>query len=149
MKTFAKIAIAALLIVLVVMVAGGLVGWSYLGKEHREAANLSLDAVDFSRLNDGVYHGAYDGGMYGWRKSECDVTVADGRVTEIKLTGSADPGCANAPPDTLFKRVIKAQSLQVDAVSSATLTSKAYLKSVENALVKAQKSAADAADAVR
>lgn len=32
---------------------------------------------------------------------------------------------------------IEAQSLQVDTVSGATLTSKAYLKSVENALMQA------------
>jgi uncharacterized protein with FMN-binding domain len=35
--------------------------------------------------------------------------------------------------------VIDAQSLQVDTISGATLTSKAYLKAVENALLKAQR----------
>jgi uncharacterized protein with FMN-binding domain len=34
--------------------------------------------------------------------------------------------------------VIQAQSLQVDTINSATLTSKAYLQAIENALVQAQ-----------
>jgi uncharacterized protein with FMN-binding domain len=47
-----------------------------------------------------------------------------------------------SPPaftDELFSRVIRAQSLQVDLMSGAAITSKAYLKSVERALLKAQK----------
>jgi uncharacterized protein with FMN-binding domain len=38
----------------------------------------------------------------------------------------------------LYSRVIAQQSLQVDTISGATLTSKAYLQAVENALVQAQ-----------
>ncbi|HHV58206.1 MAG TPA: FMN-binding protein, partial [Firmicutes bacterium] len=34
--------------------------------------------------------------------------------------------------------VIKSQSLQVDVISGATLTSKAHLKAVENALEQAE-----------
>jgi uncharacterized protein with FMN-binding domain len=37
----------------------------------------------------------------------------------------------------LFERLIKAQTLQVDTISGATITSKAYLKSVEEALAAA------------
>jgi len=41
--------------------------------------------------------------------------------------------------ETLYDRVIAGQSLHVDTVSGATLTSKAYLQAVENALVQAQR----------
>jgi uncharacterized protein with FMN-binding domain len=37
----------------------------------------------------------------------------------------------------LFDRVIEVQSLKVDTISGATITSKSFLKSVENALVNA------------
>jgi hypothetical protein len=47
--------------------AAGGVGWSLLSKEHTEAKSLPLNAVDFSKLNDGTYHGVYEGGMYKWR----------------------------------------------------------------------------------
>ena len=38
--------------------------------------------------------------------------------------------------DTLLPKVISKQNTTVDAVSGATVTSKAYLKSIENALTK-------------
>jgi uncharacterized protein with FMN-binding domain len=128
----------ALLVIVVILGIGGGIGWTFLSKEHREAASLPLNAVDFDRLSDGKYHGAYAGGMYKWRVNECDVTVADGKVSVIQLTGSQDPGAENTDVDMLYARVIQAQSLQVDTISGATLTSKAYLQCVENALLPAQ-----------
>ncbi len=118
-------------------IAGG-IGWLRLMKEHQEARNLPLAALNFSKLNDGTYHGVYAGGMYRWRKNECDVTVSSGKVTGIQLTLSQDPGGKNTQHVELYDRVMKAQSLQVDTISMATLTSKAYLKAIENALLQAQ-----------
>jgi uncharacterized protein with FMN-binding domain len=129
----------ALLILVAILAVGGGIGWSYLSREHREARSLPLDAVDFDKLkNDGVFHGVYEGGMYGWRVNECDVTVKNGRVAAIQLAGSQDPGGGNTDYKMLYDRVIAAQSLQVDTISGATLTSKAYLQCVENALLQAQ-----------
>jgi uncharacterized protein with FMN-binding domain len=127
----------ALAVVAVLGATGGY-GWSLLMKEHKEARSLPLNAVDFSRLSDGTYHGAYAGGMYKWRANECDVTVTKGKVSSIQLVGSKDPGSKNTQVDVLYDRVIQAQSLQVDTISSATLTSKAWLQAVENALIQAQ-----------
>lgn len=129
--------IIALIVVVVLGIAGS-IGWSKLSKEHQEARNLPLDAVDFNKLDDGTYQGAYEGGMYKWRANECQVTVANGKVTDIQLTASVDPGAEKTGYQTLYDRVIQAQSLQVDTVSGATLTSKAYLQAVENALLQAQ-----------
>jgi uncharacterized protein with FMN-binding domain len=129
--------IIALTVLVVLGTAGG-ISWSSLMKEHREAGSLPLVAVDFSRLADGNYHGAYEGGMYKWRANECDVTVSAGKVVDIQMTGSKDPGGKNTQHEWLYDRVIEAQSLQVDTISGATLTSKAYLQAVENALLPAQ-----------
>jgi uncharacterized protein with FMN-binding domain len=129
--------LVVLIILGVLGIAGG-IGWSKLIKEHREARNLPLDAVDFSKLKDGTYRGVYQGGMYRWRANECNVTVENGRVTDIQLAISQDPGGKNTQHQELYDRVIQAQSLHVDTISSATLTSKAYLQAVENALVQAQ-----------
>jgi uncharacterized protein with FMN-binding domain len=131
------------LIVLIIIVAvlgiGGAIGWSYLSREHNEARNISLDGADFNNLKDGVYIGEYEGGMYKWRANEVQVTVSSGKVTDIEQINSSDPGKENTNQSLLYDRVIKDQSLQVDTISGATLTSKAYLKAVENALIKAQK----------
>lgn len=126
------------LVVVAVLGVAGWIGWSKLAQEHREAGNLPLKAMDFTKLQDGTYHGAYEGGMYKWRANECQVTVSSGKVTDIQLVGSEDPGGKNTQHQELYDRVIEAQSLQVDTISSATLTSKAYLKAVENALIQAQ-----------
>lgn len=127
------------LIIVAVLGAGGGIGWSFLAKEHKEARNLSLDAVDFNTLKDGTYIGEYEGGMYKWRANKVQVTVSLGKVSDIKLFNSTDPGKENTQQDILYDRVIKDQSLQVDTISGATLTSKAYLKAVENALIQAEK----------
>jgi len=129
--------VIALTVLAVLGIAGG-IGWSRVSKEHHEARSLPLNAVDFSKLNDGTYHGMYGGGMYTWRANECQVTVSSGKVTDIQLVGSSDPGSKNTQHKALYDRVIQAQSLQVDTISGATLTSKAYLQAVENALGQAQ-----------
>ena len=126
------------LIVVVILVIGGAIGWMYLTKEHNEAKNLPLNAVNFNKLSDGTFTGSYEGGMYKWRENEVSVTVSSGKVTEIELVKDK----WNQKPEyveELFNRVIDEQSLQVDAISGATLTSKAYLQSVENALIQSQK----------
>jgi uncharacterized protein with FMN-binding domain len=134
------IALLILLVILVTLAVGGAIACTTISREHREVRSLPLDAVDFDRLkNDGVYHGVYEGGMYGWRANECDVTVTNGRVTGIQLVGSKDPGGGNTDSGMLYDRVIEAQSLQVDTISGATLTSKAYLQCVENALLPTQR----------
>lgn len=134
----AKGCLIVLAIIVVLLAIGGGIGWVFLSREHREARGLPLNRVNFSKLVDGNYHGLYEGGMYRWRRNECEVTVANGRVTDIRLTASADPGKENAKAEMLYERVIAAQSLQVDTISGATLTGKAYLQCVENALVQAQ-----------
>jgi uncharacterized protein with FMN-binding domain len=78
--------------------------------------------------------------MYRWRAGECDVTVDGGQVVAIKMIKTVDPGGENAVKDqqALFDRVIASQSLQVDTITQATLTSKGWLQCVENALLQAQ-----------
>jgi len=129
--------IIALFIVAIVVIIG-VTKWSSLMKEHQQAKNLPINMIEFSNLKDGTYIGEYEGGMYKWRTNKVEVTVASGKVTGIKLIGSSDPGKENTKHNELYNRVIDAQSLQVDTISGATLTSKAYLKAIENALAKAQ-----------
>jgi uncharacterized protein with FMN-binding domain len=109
---------------------------SKLSIEHQEARNIEISEIDFSILQDGSYRGYYEGGMYRWRENECEVRVLTGSVTEIQLlTSTAE--YTNAFLDTLYNRVIKQQTLQVDVVSGSTLDSKACLKAIEDALSKA------------
>jgi uncharacterized protein with FMN-binding domain len=113
--------IIALIIVAAAVLTGAIMCNTF-NKEHEEARNLPLNAVDFSRLKDGVYTGEYGGGMYKWRENSVRVTVAGGKVTHIELLKNKE----NQKPEftnELYNRVMNAQSLQVDAISGATLIS--------------------------
>jgi uncharacterized protein with FMN-binding domain len=109
---------------------------SKLSMEHEEARNIVITHIDFSTLSDGQYTGYYSGGMYAWRENECQVTVDCTRVTRIELISST-AAYSTEFLDTLYNRVIRQQSLQVDVVSGSTLDSKACLKAVEDALLDA------------
>ena len=108
-----------------------------LSKEHEEARNVKIKNINFLELADGSYLGFYEGGMYEWRKNEVQVVVTSGKVSEITVLSSEE----NRPPEfttELFNRVIENQSLQIDVISGASLTTKAFLKSIEIALIKAE-----------
>lgn len=127
------------IIILAVLLAAGIGGaMLYTAGEHKEAKNLPIAAIDFKNIGDGTYIGEYEGGIKKWRTNKVQVTVSSGKVTGIEVLEQK----YDLKPeftDKLYDRVIEAQSLQVDTISGATLTSKACLKSVENALLKAQK----------
>jgi uncharacterized protein with FMN-binding domain len=127
--------IAGLVILIAVGLGGAIICTS---GERREGRNLPIADIDFNNLKDGTYTGEYEGGTKKLRTNRVQVTVSSGKVTGIKILEHKE----NQKPELtgkLYDRVINAQSLQVDTVSGATITSKAYLKSVENALLKAQK----------
>lgn len=139
MKRKGKIKMLTIILATVATFAAvGLGAVIFTSRERIEAKNLPIGMMDFNNLNDGTYIGEYEGGMYKWRESEVKVTVSSGKVTNIELVKHKEN---QAPEFTnkIYNQVIQSQSLQVDTVSGATLTSKAYLKSVENALMKALK----------
>lgn len=122
---------------------GGAIVFTAPGRS--ELKNMVIANVDFKKLKDGVYTGAYHGTKDSFRNAGVKVTVASGAVKQIMVTEGA---LANEKQKTeirngltinnLFDDVIKSQSLQVDVISGATLTSKAHLKAVENALEQAE-----------
>jgi uncharacterized protein with FMN-binding domain len=65
--------------------------------------------------------------------------VSSGMVTDIKILEDANKKDEVPERSAMYDKVLKAQSLQVDVVSGATLTSKAYLRGIEDALMQAEK----------
>lgn len=100
-----------------------------------EGAKVALDGIDLANTADGSYTGTYD--FKRWTNTLV-VNVENHRIigvcVEEDVVGAELTDCA----DEVFQRVIEAQSTQVDAVSGATITSKAYLKAIENALTQPQ-----------
>ncbi len=114
------------------------IGLAVTEPERREGRNLPIAVVDFKAVPDGNYRGKYAGGRWGWRANEVQVTVDNGQLTSIEVVDSKVKPVPEQITAPLFDRVVKAQSLQVDTISQATITSKSFLKSVENALAGAQ-----------
>lgn len=127
-RPLARVLIGVGVVLLVIVVALGVMVLVTEG-QRREDRNLEIADVDFSQVPDGDYRGSYQ----GWNQFEVNVTVSGGKVTGIEVAdGSRDP--STAVTDEVLERVIGEQSLQLDAVSGATITTNALLKAVEQAL---------------
>ncbi|MBP3427011.1 MAG: FAD-binding protein [Clostridia bacterium] len=95
--------------------------------------------ADYSHieLGENEYLGIGEGGMGG--VVVCKVKIVDGKIEEIEVVehaetaGISDPAIANMPG-----KIIEAQSVEVDNVSGATLTSTAIKNAVADAMSKAK-----------
>ncbi len=90
-----------------------------------------------SQWKDGVYPGKAEG-VHG--DIELSVTVEKGKISKVEVTKQNE---AVGVSDVAFQRVpqeiIEKQSTKVDAVSGASLSSKAIMAAAEDALSKAVK----------
>ncbi len=143
-KRRSKLLIIPLSIVLVIVFIAGFV-FIWDAPARAELQNMVIADLNFKNLNDGVYTGEYRGTKNSARDVAVEITVKSGTLTKITVTEGAFAGDKESNEikkgvsiaDFLGK-VIESQSLQVDAVSGATLTTNAHLKAIENALLKAQ-----------
>lgn len=115
------------LVALVLLVAAGLFVTSGLS----EGMNVQLQGIDLNDKPDGDYTGTYS--FQRWTNTLL-VHVKDHRITDIDILDDVGAAQITHCSDQVFQRVIEAQNTTVDAVSGATVTSKAYLKAIENAL---------------
>ena len=126
MKLIFKILLSVILIFILVSVSGIF----YLARGLNEGKDIRINGIDVSNLNDGIYNGKYKAGRW---TNELNITVKDHKI--IKIDIKDDVTFTN--PDVsyeLFSKVIGEQNTTVDVISEATVTSKAYLKSIEDAL---------------
>ncbi|AHV96021.1 FMN-binding protein [Paenibacillus sabinae] len=128
-----KLLILAALIVL----AGAGWGLTYLYQVksyQNKVANLTVSDIPFSRLADGTYVGECD---VRFIDAKVQVSVKNGKVTRIDLLKHKNGH--GAPAEVILKEIVTKQSLEVDAVSGASNSSKVLKKAVENALVLGMK----------
>lgn len=126
MKKILKIVLIVLAVIALIF-AGGM---AYLTRGLDSGSKAVLSGIDPSSRQDGTYSGTYAAGRW---TNEVAVTVKEGAIAEIHIVKDvAFP--LGGVTDELLTKVIAAQDTRVDAVSGATVTCKAYLKSIENAL---------------
>lgn len=120
--------VALWILVGLVVAVGGVVGFDQIARNAQ--GSLTIGCVDFSGLPDGTYTGMHSGGRWS---NQVLVTVESGRVTGIDVVKDVLFNLPDVTQRTL-DAVIETQSLEVDIISGATVTARAYLKAVENAL---------------
>ena len=123
-----KIAVIAA-VCLVLAAAGAYEGLVILA-DNTQAAYAKIGPVDLSVLEDGVYNGKAGGYICSM---DLDVTVKDHCITDIHVNRQVNGGGKYRAPG-MTDRIVKEQSVEVDTVSGATLTSKTILIAVHGAL---------------
>lgn len=86
-------------------------------------------AFDLTQMADGTYLGSCDNGLV---KVRLEVVVENHTIAEVRLL-KHDNGMGRAA-EVITDTVVQQQSVEVDAISGATMSSKTILKAVENAL---------------
>lgn len=98
-----------------------------------ETKDLSINTPDdLNAIEDGSYQGAWDATLV---KVRLEVHMDGGRIRAVDILAH-DCG-RGRPAEVLAETIVERQSLDVDTVSGATVSSKSILKSAELALASA------------
>lgn len=99
------------------------------------AEDMPVENIDVTRIADGKYEGEahLDPVMV-----ITEVTVKDGKIEDIYIKEHRR-GYGEKAEKTVVEEILNTQKMNVDVVSGATISSKAIMKSVENALKTAVK----------
>lgn len=104
--------------------------------EPGKANDLSASAEADVKLGDGEYLGTGAGGMGG--DIQVKVTMDGDKISAIEVVKESEtPEIGGKAFDTLIEEVVAANSTEVEAVSGATITSKAFLAAVQDAVAQA------------
>ncbi len=98
-----------------------------------EAEDARIGETDISKIPDGTYAGGWLD--YGDVPIVVEVTVRGGRIEDIRIVRSKGDWHVQEAGGVIGP-VIETQSLEVDAVTGATITSDAILRAIEDALRK-------------
>ncbi len=127
-------AIKVVAIVVIILVLIGIVGIAILSRGLDEVGDLTIEKIEASYLKDGTYLGEYD---YGRWANKLQVTIRDGQILSIEILYNTRFDREDVTK-IILERVLAEQTTDIDIVSGATVTTKAYLKAIENALTKAR-----------
>jgi len=97
----------------------------------QDVKNIVITDVDISQIADGAYIGEYNVSLI---YAKVEVIVQNGKIEEITLLEHKNERGKAA--EKIIGDIIAQQSLDVDAVSSATNSSLVIKKAIENALLK-------------
>lgn len=95
----------------------------------KQANDLLIKNPDLTDISDGEYIGEYSVAPV---RVKVSVIIADHEIIGITIL-EHDNGLGSAA-ESIVNDIVAAQSLETDAISSATVSSRCILKAVENAI---------------
>ena len=122
-----------LIIVIVILALGGIM-FLFATRGLKKVKNLPLEDIDISSISDGEYTGSFTG--YRWSNT-VRVTVKDGKITDFEVVEEKMDG-GDKVINGVKEKLLEKQDLHIDAVSGASVNTRAYLKAIEDALKKAK-----------
>lgn len=102
--------------------------------DHEEILAVPFDFSEYEKLSDGIFVGFFDGGSKGWRTNRSQIEIKEGRIIDVTYLESLELELDDDFFTILEERIIEKQSLDIDAVSGASITTRAHLLSVQDAL---------------
>jgi uncharacterized protein with FMN-binding domain len=102
---------------------------SDVNKYQTTVSNMAFSDIDISSIPNGVYEGECN---VNYISAKVSVSVKDGVITDLKLLEHKNEKGAMA--ENIVEDILDKQTINVDAVSGATNSSKVIKKAVENAL---------------
>jgi|GEM_PF-1195794 len=91
----------------------------------------TVSDLDLSKVADGTYTGRYSRNRWGYTVV---VTVKDGRIENIEITECINAHIYQGLNQKMVGRVVEEQSLDIDTIGGASISTRAFLKAVDNAL---------------
>lgn len=128
MLKFSKKKILLIVLIFLVMIAGFMF-WNIDIDVDEILADTNIGYVDLSNLENGIYNGRHSAGLV---EVELAVNIDNGKIIDIQILNHDNWRGGKA--EKIVNEVVNKQSLDVDLVSGATISSKVIIKSVENAL---------------
>ena len=121
-----------ILIVVIVIICAGIGLYkinAHIDQNLSNVTQMKMDDIDLSKISDGIYEGNFE--LFPVSVVVA-VTIKEHQISKIDII-KHDNG-KGAAAEAITDEVVKAGSLQVDAVSGATFSSEVILKAIENAL---------------
>lgn len=116
-----------IIVVLIVLVMIGILIKSQ--SDLKKLATIEIQDVNLSLIQDGYYEGSYKALPIS---VEVNVYVKNHEIKDIKILKHINGQGSSA--EKITELIIKSQSLEVDAITGATYSSKVIIKAVEDAL---------------
>ena len=125
MPKFVKLIAIAIIVVFILMIT------AFFYIKSMKLPEIEIKSVDLKKVSDGSYTGEYKAGPV---LAIVSVNVKNNKISDVKIV-KHECGLGKKA-EKITNEIEKSQSLNVDVISGATLSSKVILKAAETALEK-------------